>query len=68
MLRSRHWSLGRCGRLRPGGMVGMRVVVAPGPWNEARDGQELSIERTSQGALDMGSLGPGSVRMVSPSS
>lgn len=46
----------------------MRVVVAPGPWNEARDGQELSIERTSQGALDMGSLGPGSVRMVSPSS
>lgn len=43
-------------------------VVAPGAWTETRSGQELSIERTSQGALDMGSLGPGSVRMASPSS
>lgn len=44
------------------------VVVAPGPWNETRNGQELSIERTSQRALDMGSLGPRSMRMASPSS
>lgn len=27
----------RCGRLRPGGMVGMCVVVAPGPWNDIEE-------------------------------